>query len=114
MNLFRHGLRIKQCVLEKKINSLYGYPTLLLATAEHTPCVLTEQLSAIVTKNHRAGTIGKMASDQILTNNPAPLTSDAGFAVSMHISVGSITPDHFLKSFRYCPLVGDIEIVNFL
>jgi len=50
LNLFRHGLRIKQCVLEKKINSLYGYPTMLLAAAEHTPCVLTEQLSAIAAK----------------------------------------------------------------
>lgn len=50
MNLSRHGLRIKQCVLEKKINSLYGYPTLLLAAAEHTPYVLTEQLSAIAAK----------------------------------------------------------------
>ena len=110
-----YGLRIKQCVLEKKINSLYGYPTLLLAAAEHTPYVLTEQLSAIAAKNYRAGTIGKMASDPILTNNPASLkTSDAGFALSIRISARSITPDHFPKSSRHCPLVGGIKIVNFL
>ena len=56
-----------------------------------------------------------MASDPILTNNPASLkTSDAGFALSMHISARTITPDHFPKSSRHCPLVGGIKIVNFL
>lgn len=56
-----------------------------------------------------------MASDPILTNNPASLkTSDAGFALSIRISARSITPDHFPKSSRHCPLVGGIKIVNFL
>lgn len=39
---------------------------------------------------------------------------DAGFALSIRISARSITPDHFPKSSRYCPLVGGIKIVNFL